>query len=113
MKVDGPEISKYGVIVKSKTEGNISGIIKKPAYRDAPSNLASIYRYVLTPDILDILEKLTKRVENVIQLVDAINFLAKGDAVDTVVLEGTRFDGGSIDGFIFAINHEYKTTGNK
>ena len=113
MKVDGPEISKYGVIIKSETEGNISGIIEKPAYWDAPSNLASIGRYVLTPDIFDILGKLTKSVGNKIQLVDAINFLAKRDAVDTVVLEGTRFDCGSIDGFISAINHEYEKKGNK
>ena len=113
MKVDGPEISKYGVIIKSETEGNISGIIEKQAYWDAPSNLASIGRYVLTPDIFDILEKLTKSVGNKIELVDAINFLAKRDAVDTVVLEGTRFDCGSIDGFISAINHEYEKKGNK
>ena len=60
MKVDGPEISKYGVIINSETGENMSGIVEKPAYRDAPSNLASIGRYVLTPDIFDILGKLTK-----------------------------------------------------
>ena len=60
MKVDGPEISKYGVIIKSETEGSVSGIVEKPQYRNAPSNLASIGRYVLTPDIFDILGKLAK-----------------------------------------------------
>jgi UTP--glucose-1-phosphate uridylyltransferase len=113
MKVDGPEISKYGVIIKSGPKGNISGIVEKPAYRDAPSNLASIGRYVLTPDIFAILGKLTKGSGNEIQLVDAINFLAQRDAVNTVALEGTRFDCGSVDGFISAINHEYKKKGNK
>ena len=113
MKVDGPEISKYGVIVKSETEGNISGIVEKPTYQDAPSNLASIGRYVLTPDIFDILVKLAKGSGNEIQLVDAINSQAQKGAVDTVLLDGTRFDCGSIDGFISAINHEYKKKGNK
>ncbi len=113
MKVDGPEISKYGVIVKSESEGTISGIVEKPAYRDAPSNLASIGRYVLTSDIFDILGKLAKGSGNEIQLVDAINFQAQRDAVNSVVLQGTRFDCGSIDGFISAINHEYKKKGNK
>ena len=113
MKVDGPEISKYGVIVKSETEGNMSGIVEKPQYQNAPSNLASIGRYVLTPDIFDILGKLAKGSENEIQLADAINFQAQMDAVNSVTLEGTRFDCGSIDGFISAINHEYKKKVNK
>ena len=113
MKVNGPEISKYGVIVKSETEGNVAGIVEKPQYRNAPSNLASIGRYVLTPDIFDILGKLTKGSENEIQLADAINFQAEMDAVNSVLLEGTRFDCGSIDGFISAINHEYKKKVNK
>ncbi len=108
MKVNGPEISKYGVVVQSKAKGNISGLVEKPNYQDAPSNLASIGRYVLTPDIFDVLRKLPKGSANEIQLVDAINFQAQKDAVDTVILEGTRFDCGSVAGFISAINHEYK-----
>ena len=40
MEVNGPEISKYGAIIESEPEGNILGIVEKPAYRDAPSNLA-------------------------------------------------------------------------
>ena len=113
MKVDGPEISKYGVIVESETKGNISGIVEKPKYQNAPSNLASIGRYVLTPDIFDILGKLAKGSGNEIQLVDAINIKAQMDAVNTVVLEGTRFDCGSVEGFIPAINHEYIKKGKK
>ena len=68
---------------------------------------------MLTPDIFDILVKLSKGSGNEIQLVDAINSQAQKDAVDTVILEGTRFDCGSIDGFISAINHEYKKKVNK
>ncbi len=113
MKVDGPEISKYGVVIQAKNKGKISGLVEKPKYRDAPSNLASIGRYVLTPDIFDLLRKLPKGSESEIQLVDAINIQAQKDAVDTVILEGTRFDCGSIDGFIAAATHEYKKKFNK
>ena len=55
MEVNGPEISKYGVVVPSKSEGTISGLIEKPKYEEAPTNLASIGRYVLNSDIFDIL----------------------------------------------------------
>ncbi len=113
MKVDGPEISQYGVVVQSKPEGTISGLVEKPDYQDAPSNLASIGRYVLTPDIFDILRELPKGSGNEIQLVDAINFQANEGLVDTVILEGTRFDCGSVDGFISAITHEYKKKENE
>ena len=89
------------------------GLVEKPKYRDAPSNLASIGRYVLTPDIFDILRKLPKSSGNEIQLVDAINFQAQKEAVNTVLLDGTRFDCGSIDGFISAINYEYRKKVNK
>ncbi len=108
MEVDGPDISKYGVVVKSTSEGNISGLVEKPSYEDAPSNLASIGRYVLTPDIFDILRKLPVGSGSEIQLVDAINVQAQKEAVGTVFLEGTRFDCGSIEGFIAASNHEYR-----
>ena len=80
----------------------------KTKIRDAPSNLASIGRYILSPDIFDILRGIPKGSGNEIQLVDAINSQAQKGAVDTVILEGTRFDCGSIEGFISAINHEYK-----
>ena len=55
MKVDGPNISKYGVIVPHNETGLIAGLMEKPNFKDAPSNLASIGRYILTPDIFEIL----------------------------------------------------------
>ena len=55
MKVNGPDISKYGVIVTDNKTGLVKGIIEKPDFESAPSDLASIGRYVLTPDIFDIL----------------------------------------------------------
>ena len=56
MKVDGPEISKYGVIIANKKTVLLEGIIEKPDFNNAPSDLASIGRYILTPDIFDILK---------------------------------------------------------
>ena len=53
MEVNGPEISKYGVVVPNGTPGSVAGLIEKPELDKAPSNLASIGRYVLTPDIFD------------------------------------------------------------
>ena len=53
MEVDGPDISKYGVVVPNGAAAGIAGLVEKPDAMDAPSNLASIGRYVLTPDIFD------------------------------------------------------------
>ena len=86
---------------------------ENPGRHDAPSNLASIGSYVLTPDVSNILGKLAKGSVNEIQLVYAINFQGRRDVFNTVVIEGTRFDCGSIDEFISAIYHEYKKKGQK
>ena len=48
MKVDAPDISKYGVIVPNNETGLAAGLIEKPDFNNAPSNLASIGRYILT-----------------------------------------------------------------
>ena len=54
MEVNGPDISRYGVVVSGDTQGAVAGLVEKPDARSAPSSLASIGRYVLTPDIFDI-----------------------------------------------------------
>ena len=105
MKVDGPDISKYGVIVPNNKTGLISGLIEKPNFENAPSNLASIGRYVLTPDIFDILRNQSIGAGDEIQLADSINVQAKNNRVEAVFLNGTRFDCGSIEGYINAIKH--------
>ncbi|MDC3067721.1 UTP--glucose-1-phosphate uridylyltransferase GalU [Paracoccaceae bacterium] len=107
MEVNGADISKYGVIVPSQSSDGISGLIEKPKLKDAPSNLASIGRYILTPDIFRILHNLPTGSGGEIQLADAINILARRGEVETVNFKGTRFDCGSVDGFISASNHEY------
>ena len=105
MEVDGPDISKYGVVAPSEVPGNVSGLVEKPAAVDAPSNLASIGRYVLTPDIFDILRNQPAGAGGEIQLADAINTQAANNAVEAVKLNGRRFDCGSVEGYLDAIMH--------
>ena len=105
MNVDGPDISKYGVIVPNNKTGLVSGLIEKPNFENAPSNLASIGRYVLTPDIFDILRNQSIGVGGEIQLADSINKQAENNRVETVLLNGKRFDCGNIQGYIEAIKH--------
>ena len=108
MKVEGPDISKYGVVVPNCQGDGIAGLIEKPHANEAPSNLASIGRYVLTPDIFETLQGLKSGSGGEIQLADAINIHAQQGLVETVHLNGQRFDCGSVDGFIKAANHEYE-----
>ena len=108
MEVAGPEISKYGVVVPNGTGAGIVGLVEKPDVHDAPSNLASIGRYVLTPDIFETLRGLSAGSGGEIQLADAINIHAQQGLVETVRLNGKCFDCGSVDGFMRASNHAYR-----
>jgi UTP--glucose-1-phosphate uridylyltransferase len=102
MEVDGPDISKNGA------GADIAGLIEKPDANDAPSNLASIGRYVLTSDIFETLRGLTAGSGGEIQLADAINMHAQQGSVETVRLNGRRFDCGSVEGFLDATMHQAK-----
>ena len=110
MEVDGPDISKYGVVVPNGTGAGIAGLVEKPDADDAPSRLASIGRYVLTPDIFYTLRGLKAGSGGEIQLTDAINIHAQQGLVETVCLNGRRFDCGSVDGYLDAIMHQAKRT---
>ena len=103
MEVNGPDISKYGVVVPNESGSGIAGLIEKPDAHDAPSNMASIGRYVLTPDIFETLRGIKAGSGGEIQLADAIHSLAQQGAVETVRLNGRRFDCGSVDGYLNAI----------
>ena len=107
MEVNGPDISKYGVVVPSGSGSGIVGLVEKPNADIAPSNLASIGRYVLTPDIFETLRSLGAGSSGEIQLADAINTQAHEGLVETVYLNGCRFDCGSVEGFVAATNHAY------
>ena len=102
MSVSRTDVSKYGIVVPSKSGRGISGLLEKPSQIKAPSNIASIGRYVLTPDIFEILRKLSRGSGNEFQLADALNIQAKNAKVEIVNLRGKRFDCGSIDGYFEA-----------
>ena len=105
MQVDGFDISKYGVVNVNKNTGSVLGLIEKPDFKDAPSNLASIGRYVLCPDIFDILRNQLAGSGGEIQLSDAINTQAKSGKVVSNNLNAKRFDCGDVLGYIEAIKY--------
>ena len=82
-------------------------MVEKPREDEAPSNLASIGRYVLTSDIFDSLRALPAGSGGEIQLADALNLHAQDGLLDAIHLKGKRFDCGSVDGFMSASAHEY------
>ena len=108
MHVDNHEIEKYGVISPGLKKNSVAGIVEKPKICDAPSNLASIGRYILKPEIFDILRNQTAGNGGEIQLSDAINTLAEAGVVESLIFSGNRFDCGSVNGYINAIIHTAK-----
>ena len=106
-----PEDSKkYGVIAGDAIEDNIvrvTDMVEKPEPKDAPSNLAIIGRYILTPDIFDILRDTKPGKAGEIQITDALLTQAKQGKVIAYKFKGKRFDCGSVDGFVEATNYFY------
>lgn len=103
MPVKGKNISNYGVVTLDQRSQKVTGIIEKPAFKDAPSNLASIGRYVLTSEIFDVLRKISAKPGSEIELTAAINTQAQLNQVEAQELNGIRFDCGSIRGYLDAI----------
>ena len=99
MEVSRNDISLYGCIepefVEDDRLARVLSVVEKPEPENAPSNLAAIGRYVLTPEIFDALRNLEPGVGGEIQLTDAINALAQQQAVYAHVFEGGRFDVGN------------------
>ena len=108
MEVEGPEIFKYGVVVPNGLGAGIAGLIEKPDAGEAPSKLACIGRYVLSPDIFTTLRGPSAGSGGEIQLADAINIHSNQGLVETVRLNGRRFDCGSVGGYMQASHHEYE-----
>lgn len=111
IEVNGPDISKYGVVVPNGSGAGIIGLIEKPDTSKAPSNLASVGRYVFSPDIFKTLRGLSLGSGDEIQLADAINIHAQQGSVETVRLNGRRFDCGSVKGFMEASTYEFGLRG--
>jgi UTP--glucose-1-phosphate uridylyltransferase len=103
MQVSPSQTSKYGMIVPGGTAGTVNGIVEKPQPADSPSLQASIGRYVLTPDIFNLLRTQAPGAGNEIQLADAIDRQAKDGNVHAVPLSGIRYDCGSKFGYLEAI----------
>jgi UTP--glucose-1-phosphate uridylyltransferase len=104
-RVDPSEVSRYGILEPLHEEGRlveIRNLVEKPAVGDAPSNLAVLGRYVLTPKIFDVLEQTTRGAGGEIQLTDAIRSLIQEQPVFGFQFEGTRHDAGTRLGWLKA-----------
>lgn len=104
-KVEMANISSYGVIAGDQTEERlykISDMVEKPKMEDAPSDLAIIGRYILTPEIFGILEKTQKGAGGEIQLTDGLRTLLKTQDFYGYQFQGNRYDTGSKIGFLKA-----------
>ncbi|MDO8454293.1 MAG: UTP--glucose-1-phosphate uridylyltransferase GalU [Sulfurimonas sp.] len=102
--------NKYGVIAGEEIEKSIvrvTDMVEKPEPADAPSNLAIIGRYILTPDIFDIIRETKPGKGGEIQITDALLAQAKKGKVIAYKFNGKRFDCGSVDGFVEATNYFY------
>jgi UTP--glucose-1-phosphate uridylyltransferase len=110
MEVPEDQVHKYGVIAgECMKEGlyRVEDMVEKPSQADAPSNLAIIGRYILTPDIFDIIQHTPPGKNGEVQITDALLKQAKEGCVMAYKFQGTRFDCGSVDGFVEATNHVY------
>ena len=106
------QTDKYGVIAGKLVDGRddvyrVSDMVEKPDPKDAPTNLAIIGRYILTPDIFDILRDTKAGKGGEIQITDALLQQAKEGRVIAYKFKGKRFDCGSVDGFVEATNWFY------
>jgi UTP--glucose-1-phosphate uridylyltransferase len=108
MEVPAEETSRYGVIGGERVEGGdgrlwkMDRVVEKPEPGSAPSNLAIIGRYVLTPKIFDKLEQTARGAGGEIQLTDAIQALMEEQAIYGYEFEGTRYDAGTTMGWLKA-----------
>ncbi|MGB0458441.1 MAG: UTP--glucose-1-phosphate uridylyltransferase GalU [Porticoccaceae bacterium] len=104
-KVEGPEISSYGVISGKEQSDHvhlIDNIVEKPAFEDAPSNMGVTGRYVFTPQIFEHLANLKPGAGGELQLTDAIQTLLKAEQVLAYEYQGIRYDCGSKMGLLKA-----------
>lgn len=105
-EVPGEEISSYGVIaggrIADSREFDVTDMVEKPPASQAPSNMAVIGRYILAPEIFEILETTGKGAGGEIQLTDGLKTLLESQKIIGYEFEGTRYDTGSKLGFLQA-----------
>ncbi len=105
MRVEGENISRFGVIdAEEVSDGvyKIKDMVEKPPYAEAPSDLAIIGRYILTPDIFDEIERTPRGAGGEYQITDAMRSLLKKRPFYAVRIKGTRHDAGDKLGFLMA-----------
>jgi len=103
------EVNKYGVIDGELVSGlantyQVKSMVEKPDPAEAPTNLAIIGRYILIPEIFEVLKDISPDMNGEIQITDALMVLAKQGRVLGYKFQGTRFDCGSPKGFLRATN---------
>ena len=110
-EVPWEKTASYG-IVSGEAVGDdlvrVTAMVEKPDPSAAPGNLAVIGRYILTPDIFEILKRIPPWRNGEIQITDALNEQAKAGQVLAYRFKGHRFDCGSIEGFVAATNYIYR-----
>ena len=104
------EVDKYGVIDGELLQGSnnayrVNSMVEKPSPAEAPTNLAIIGRYILIPEIFAVLENTAPDRNGEIQITDALMTLAKQGKVIAYKFDGTRYDCGSVKGFVIATTH--------
>lgn len=110
MEVPEDQTYKYGVIDGKEIEEGVymvSNMVEKPEPSEAPSNLAIIGRYILTPDIFEMIKNTKPGKNGEIQITDALMHQAQSGMVLACKFEGKRFDCGSVEGFVEATNYLY------
>ena len=104
-RVDPQEVTRYGILEPLQVEGRlveIRNLVEKPSVDDAPSDLAVLGRYILTPKIFDVLEQTSRGAGGEIQLTDAIRALIQEQPVFGYQFEGVRHDAGTRSGWLKA-----------
>ena len=100
------KVSSYGIVASQPTAEErtfiVNDMVEKPAVEEAPSRLAVLGRYVITPEVFAILEQTPPGRGNEIQLTDALKVLAKEQAMYAYNFEGRRYDVGDKQGFLEA-----------
>ena len=100
------KVSAYGIVAGTQTDNSrlmrVADMVEKPAVEEAPSRMAVLGRYIIKPQIFDILEKTQPGKGGEIQLTDALKVLARQDAVYAYDFEGQRYDVGDKLGFLKA-----------
>lgn len=100
------KVSSYGIVAGTQTDNSrlmrVSDMVEKPAVEEAPSRMAVLGRYIIKPQIFDILESTQPGKGGEVQLTDALKVLARQDAVYAYDFEGKRYDVGDKLGFLKA-----------